>query len=350
MVRRERRRPGVAVCLAFLAVLLAVPATAFGQDADTAAADASALEGALLEYGPSAVSLRVLRFGPVLLGVFFALVWLRRWRDRQRRGLAAPHGNEPLVPFGGVASVWLSVAALIIVPAVVVVMYMVAYRVDDPRQLPIWISVVASALGSLPVAFVIVVRRHRMVHTPPAERVSTGGVFAPPAGAMISPMPRGGVALRIGFRALCLASLLSLPVAYLWSEVLTALGQPPDVQNLVKEVVESTSSSTPWVIAVFGVLVAPFVEESIFRGLLYPVVKRAAGGGRRGVWIGATVVSLLFAAVHLSWFAFLPLFALAMVLNFVFEKTNSLAAVVVAHALHNLFAMIPLFVYRMGQG
>ena len=91
---------------------------------------------------------------------------------------------------------------------------------------------------------------------------------------------------------------------------------------------------------------APFVEESIFRGMLYPVGRRWLGGTRQAAVSSAVVTAGVFAAIHQSLSAFVPLFALALVLTWVFEKTNSLATVVVAHALNNLTSLLPVLMYH----
>ena len=82
--------------------------------------------------------------------------------------------------------------------------------------------------------------------------------------------------------------------------------------------------------AVFAVVLAPVTEEFIFRGLLYPFIKqfgwpRLAFGG----------VSVLFALIHFDVATFLPLLLLALVLVWLYEKTDNLLAPITVHALFN---------------
>jgi len=91
----------------------------------------------------------------------------------------------------------------------------------------------------------------------------------------------------------------------------------------------------PWVIALIGVeavVVAPIVEEFLYRGVLLTALLRGAGA------IAALVVSsAVFAVVHLTAEpqAVAPLFFLGMALGYVAYLTRSLVAPVIAHALFN---------------
>lgn len=80
-----------------------------------------------------------------------------------------------------------------------------------------------------------------------------------------------------------------------------------------------------------AVFFAPMAEEAFFRGLLYPLL--------RARWrpTAAVVVSgLLFGAAHLNPGLLLPLSLGGMLLAFVYERTGSLVASGLGHALLNL--------------
>jgi membrane protease YdiL (CAAX protease family) len=78
------------------------------------------------------------------------------------------------------------------------------------------------------------------------------------------------------------------------------------------------------------VLLAPVVEEMLFRGILYPSIKQA--GYPRAALLGT---SFLFAAYHSNLAIFPPLFLLAMVLVLVYEATDNLFTAILLHALFN---------------
>jgi uncharacterized protein len=86
-----------------------------------------------------------------------------------------------------------------------------------------------------------------------------------------------------------------------------------------------------------AVAVAPAAEEVLFRGLLYPVLKR-----RIGMRWAVAVSSLLFAVIHLNLMTFVPLLLLAGLLVWLYEYTGNLLAPVAAHAVFNLANLLLL--------
>src|SRR5262249_9857803 len=91
------------------------------------------------------------------------------------------------------------------------------------------------------------------------------------------------------------------------------------------------------VLGVGTIAVAPFAEEILFRGILYPWIK-AAGFPRIALWVTA----IAFGAVHMNVMNFLPLFVLALVLTLLYEKTNNLMAPIAAHSLFNAVNFVML--------
>jgi membrane protease YdiL (CAAX protease family) len=128
---------------------------------------------------------------------------------------------------------------------------------------------------------------------------------------------------------------VSLPVVWLLNQAALQLADlchvPAKLQTAV-EMLQKTDS--PLQLAYFGliaVVIAPVIEEVLFRGILYPVIKQQ--GYPRLAVVGT---SLLFAATHANLVAFLPLAALAAILVLVYERTDSLLAPIFTHSLFNL--------------
>jgi membrane protease YdiL (CAAX protease family) len=64
--------------------------------------------------------------------------------------------------------------------------------------------------------------------------------------------------------------------------------------------------------------------------MLFPFIKQL--GWPKLAWFG---VSFLFALIHADKAIFIPLFALALALTWLYEKTDNLLAPITAHALFN---------------
>jgi hypothetical protein len=90
-----------------------------------------------------------------------------------------------------------------------------------------------------------------------------------------------------------------------------------------------------WVLAAFGLLVAPLMEELFFRGFLYPVLAR-----RLGIAISVVLTGLGFGLIHASqlgkaWAPVLIVFLVGVVLTVVRAATKSVAAGVLVHFAYN---------------
>jgi uncharacterized protein len=88
-------------------------------------------------------------------------------------------------------------------------------------------------------------------------------------------------------------------------------------------------------------LIAPLLEEIIFRGFLFGTLRNSFGPRRSMVYS-----SLLFAALHNSLAAFLPIFFLAMVLAYLYEKTGSLWPSIVLHMANNTVTTLLIILIR----
>ncbi len=111
---------------------------------------------------------------------------------------------------------------------------------------------------------------------------------------------------------------------------LTWLGLDPTAQSAVEML--RLASPGPGLIgfALATVVVAPVAEELVFRGILYPAIK-SAGFPLLALWGTAA----LFAVIHFNLAIFLPLLVLALVLTWLYEKTDNLLATVAAHSVFN---------------
>jgi membrane protease YdiL (CAAX protease family) len=111
-----------------------------------------------------------------------------------------------------------------------------------------------------------------------------------------------------------------------WMESLGA----ETTQDTVKLLRETKDPQVLGLMAFAAVVAAPLCEEIVFRGYLYPVLKKFSGIGP-----AALSSSLVFAAAHGNLTALLPLLIFGGLLVLLYEKTGSLWAPIAAHFCFN---------------
>ena len=127
-----------------------------------------------------------------------------------------------------------------------------------------------------------------------------------------------------------------LPIAWyllgpLSVKVMEHLGRQAVPQTSVQVLQTSASVGPQIFLAILAVFVAPVTEELLFRGILYPFIKQR-GYPNLALW-GTAV---LFGALHLNLMTFVPLTFLGVVLAWLYDTTDNLAAPIFAHSLFNL--------------
>jgi membrane protease YdiL (CAAX protease family) len=96
---------------------------------------------------------------------------------------------------------------------------------------------------------------------------------------------------------------------------------------------------------VLGVLVAPLVEETIFRGFLYPVIAR-----RLGIAAGVAITGILFGLMHAAqlwggWGQIALLILVGVVLTWVRARTGTVAASYFVHLGYNGLQLAGYLIY-----
>ena len=103
-------------------------------------------------------------------------------------------------------------------------------------------------------------------------------------------------------------------------------------------VAEMAAESDHWMAAIphlreayaaMAVLVAPFAEEFLFRGLLYRALDREWGGGR------AIAGSAVFFAIYHPYLSWLPVGTLGALNAWLFKRTGRLASAIALHMVYN---------------
>jgi membrane protease YdiL (CAAX protease family) len=112
--------------------------------------------------------------------------------------------------------------------------------------------------------------------------------------------------------------------------VMKAFSWEPVAQNVVQQIQEGGTLDRQIFFFIVAVILAPVAEEILFRGVLYPSLRRM--GYPRVALLGT---SFLFAAIHYNAATFIPLMVLALVLTFLYERTNNLLASIACHSCFN---------------
>ncbi len=136
-----------------------------------------------------------------------------------------------------------------------------------------------------------------------------------------------------GWKAAAAGVLIYLAVATGWFELLKWLGAVPEQlprQPLVEMIAQTDSTAAIVVTVLAAVVVAPAVEEVVFRSVLYLPLRRSAGP-----FAAALIVSLVFALLHNYAWGIPQLMVLSMIFVALFETTGTLWAAIAAHALYN---------------
>ncbi len=114
---------------------------------------------------------------------------------------------------------------------------------------------------------------------------------------------------------------------------------PPSSTPPIEKLLSAPKSL--WVFILFGVGIAPFFEEIIFRGFLFKVFMEMSGPG-----VAVPLTAGLFALMHVqqlwgSWAGIALIFVVGYVLALLRERSSSLIPSLIVHTSYNgmLFAM-----------
>jgi len=163
------------------------------------------------------------------------------------------------------------------------------------------------------------------------------------------PLQSLGLARKTYIRDIGIAILLTLLLVLAGNIIISIttsiaeLSGNAAIENLIRQEIQQQQrylpgdSSDPVLLLAGFVLIilAPVSEEIFFRGVTY-IALRDKFGKIRGMFFSA----LLFAALHVSIFYFLPLFLIGFGLAYLYDRTRSLIPCIVTHSLINLVALL----------
>ncbi len=113
----------------------------------------------------------------------------------------------------------------------------------------------------------------------------------------------------------------------------------------ITEAFLSTTSISGLLLNIFMIAILPaFAEELLFRGALAGLFK----DWTKNTHIAVFISSLIFAAIHLQFYGFLPRFLLGMAMGYLFFWSGSLWLPIAAHFANNFLSVIIEFLFRRG--
>lgn len=112
-----------------------------------------------------------------------------------------------------------------------------------------------------------------------------------------------------------------------WLE--SRLGEPQH-QQIVQDMINAVQVERKLILILGACVIAPLAEEIIFRGYLYPVVKRYTEPA-----FAAIVTGIIFGAIHGNVWAVIPLSLFGILLAVLYEFSGSIWSCILCHALFN---------------
>jgi len=149
------------------------------------------------------------------------------------------------------------------------------------------------------------------------------------------PLPRAPVLRTIAVTLIAIALALVGSAAIGW--LVDLLGAPVSEQASILEIVagwhDGTDRVTMMVLGVCAVVLAPFAEECLFRGLLFARLRRSSGRP-----VAYVVTAIGFAAIHGNVAGLVVYVWLGLVFAWSMERTGRVGAAIAVHMGNNAFA------------
>ena len=119
--------------------------------------------------------------------------------------------------------------------------------------------------------------------------------------------------------------------------------QEQELVTVFRRAAEEGNFSAVRLMCLSAVLIAPLMEETVFRGYFYSLAKPQLGAG----W-AALMTSSFFAVSHGNVAAFPGLFVLSMCLTLALERFGSLWVSVLMHSCFNAISLVLIYLQSKG--
>lgn len=118
--------------------------------------------------------------------------------------------------------------------------------------------------------------------------------------------------------------------AAIYMRALSGLGYETGLQEVARMITGESSAVTRFYLYLMAVVLAPVVEELLFRGIAFPWLMKHLGPAP-----AMFAISIVFAAIHFHVPGLVPLFVVSVALCFAYVHTGSILVPIVMHALFN---------------
>ena len=129
----------------------------------------------------------------------------------------------------------------------------------------------------------------------------------------------------------CGLLIITYMATVIHNTALMMLGAPTQFASVLQLL---TMFDSPWGFAIGAAIVAPLIEEMVYRGFFFQRLREAYGSARAILFS-----SLAFSASHLQLEVIIPTFLLGAALAYVYERSDSLWPGVLLHLLENLLGV-----------
>ncbi len=153
-----------------------------------------------------------------------------------------------------------------------------------------------------------------------------------------------------------LVMLVSLPLVGALTELNKMIPVPASMETLFRQMEDAYEKQVKimskmdgigdYFLSIIVMALGPAIfEETFFRGALQNILHKWSG--RK--WMPLIITSLVFSAIHFSYYGFIPRMALGIILGLLYLRSGSLWMSILAHFINNAFVVTVIF-YLTSQG
>jgi len=266
-----------------------------------------------------------------------AALWIRHIQD-SRRQIVIDNG-VPAWPIGwvdfGIFACAMVITVFVVQNVAAVLFLSAPIEGEAPQELTPRLAVIAVLLLQLPMLAVFYAARR----------------FYP--GHYASQLNNAELTVGVAFRQAVPLFLMCLPLIWIasliWTHLLTALEAAGAIdafepQALITLFQDGGDPIAISLLVALAILLAPIVEEIVFRGCVYRFLKSQT------TLLPAQILSgCVFSFMHWNLMSFVPLVIVGVFLARVYEKSGNLIVAIWFHAFFNAFSLLMLFITGLSE-